>query len=114
MARLALRQARRWAAEFDAATHHPRQVQDALLERIIQRQRQTQFGRDHRFDEIHTLADFRHNLPVSRYEDYEPYVSQVRQGKLDAMVSDPVVHMFAMTSGTTASRKFIPVTQQYL
>jgi len=111
---LAMRDARRKAAEFEAATHRPRQLQDEIRQRIIAAQRETQFGREHRFSEIHTLADFRRNLPISTYEDYEPYIKRMRGGRLDALVSDKKIHMFAMTSGTTASRKYIPVTPQYL
>jgi hypothetical protein len=114
LGRLAMRQARRWAAEFQAATLRPREVQDELWRKIVARQAGTRFGRDHHFHEIHTLADFRRNLPVSRYEDYVPYIQEMQRGRLDALVSDPSVFMFALTSGTTASRKFIPVTAQYL
>jgi hypothetical protein len=111
---LAMRDARRKAAAFEAATHRPRQLQDEIRQRIIAAQRETQFGREHRFGEIHTLEDFRRNLPISTYEDYEPYIKRMRGGRLDALVSDKKIHMFAMTSGTTASRKYIPVTPQYL
>lgn len=114
LGRLATRQARRWAAEFEAATRQPGAVQAALLDRIVRRQERTVFGRERHFHEIRNLADFRRHLPISRYEDYEPYLAEVRRGRLDALLSDPVVHMFAMTSGTTASRKTIPVTPQYI
>ncbi len=114
LGRIATRQARRWATEFEAATHQPQKIQEALRRRIIEQQRPTRFGREHRFDEVHTLADFRRNLPISRYEDYEPYLAEVRQGRYDALLHEKTVHMFAMTSGTTASRKYIPVTPQYL
>jgi len=114
LARIATREARRWSVEFEAATQRPRAVQDALLARIIGRQRSTRFGRERRFDEIRTLADFRNNVAIHRYEDLEPYIAEVRSGKLDALIGEPAVHMFAMTSGTTATRKYIPVTPQYL
>lgn len=111
---IALLDARRKLAAFEEATRHPRELQERIRQRIIVQQRNTQFGREHRFDEIHTLADFRRNLPISRYEDYEPYIRLLRAGRFDALVSDRRIYMFAMTSGTTAQRKFIPVTPSYL
>ncbi|MCS6976350.1 MAG: GH3 auxin-responsive promoter family protein [Gemmatales bacterium] len=111
---LAVLDARRKLAAFEEATKHPRELQEAIRQRIIAKQRDTQFGREHRFDEIRTLADFRRNLPISRYEDYEPYIRLLRAGRLDALVSDRRIYMFAMTSGTTAQRKYIPVTPAYL
>src|SRR2546421_11637603 len=38
----------------------------------------------------------------------------MRQGDFNALVSDGPVRMFALTSGTTATRKYIPVTASYL
>jgi len=114
LGRIAVRQARRWAAAFEEATHHPRQVQDALLARILEKQRDTRFGREHRFHEIRDLASFRRHLHIRRYEDFEPYIAAMRKGDLNALVSDSAIHMFALTSGTTATRKYIPVTPQYL
>ncbi len=43
-----------------------------------------------------------------------PISSASPQGDFKALLADPVVHMFALTSGTTATRKFIPVTAGYL
>jgi hypothetical protein len=111
---VALFQAHRWQKQFEAALHRPQEVQRQLLERIITTHKGTQFGRDYRFGDIKTVADFRKQIPVLKYEDHEPYIAQVRQGKLDALVNAKTVHMFAMTSGTTATRKYIPVTPQYL
>ena len=36
------------------------------------------------------------------------------KGETSALLTDKKIHMFAMTSGTTATRKYIPVTDQYL
>lgn len=112
--KLIVRPIRRRLAHFEAATHRPREVQEALLRGILAQQSTTAFGRDHRFDAIHTVEDFRRQLPVAGYEYFEPYIARVRRGETSALLSDPRIYMFALTSGTTAVRKFIPVTQQYL
>ncbi len=105
---------RRRLAQFEAATHDPRQVQEALLNGILTHQTATAFGRDHRFDTIRSIDDFRRQVPVAGYEYFEPYIARLRRGETTALLSDPRIYMFALTSGTTAVRKFIPVTQQYL
>ncbi|MFL5241207.1 MAG: GH3 auxin-responsive promoter family protein [Gemmataceae bacterium] len=105
---------RRKAAAFEAATRDPLSVQESLRQRIVHRHAQTQFGRDHNFATITSLADFRENLPIAPYEYFEPYLKKVRQGNFSALLADTRIHMFALTSGTTAARKFIPVTDQYL
>ncbi|MER3416457.1 MAG: auxin-responsive protein [Gemmataceae bacterium] len=114
IAYFATRQAHRWAAAFREATRRPFQVQQRLLQWIVQRQSATRFGREHGFASIRTLEDYRRQVPILTYEDLEPYIAEVRKGQFDALLADDRVLMFAMTSGTTASRKFIPVTPQYL
>jgi hypothetical protein len=105
---------RRNLREFEEATHFPREWQEHLLQRILRRQMDTDFGRDHHFAAIRGPADYRHQIPVAPYEYVEPYIAKLRRGEFRALLHEPAVHMFALTSGTTATRKFIPVTQQYL
>jgi hypothetical protein len=105
---------RRQLAAFEAATQQPRSVQEELLRRILAFQADTDFGREHHFRDIRTAEDFRRQLPVASYERFEPYIARVRRGELRALLADKCVHMFALTSGTTAARKLVPVTPQYL
>jgi hypothetical protein len=99
---------------FNRATHQPRAVQERLLRRILAFQADTDYGREHHFRSIQSLADFRRQVPVAGYEAFEPYLARVRRGDLRALLADRCVYMFALTSGTTAARKFIPVTPRYL
>jgi GH3 auxin-responsive promoter len=105
---------RRNLVAFEAATHHPREMQDALLRRILAYHAHTDFGRAHRFADIKSLDDYRRQMPISTYEYVEPYIKKVTEGNTNALLADKKVHMFALTSGTTATRKYIPVTPQYL
>jgi hypothetical protein len=108
------RKARRLGAEFSAAARRPETAQFDLLRTILRRERDTGFGRDHRFGEIRTVADFRRNVPVSGYESFEPYVRRVYEGDTSALFHRQNVAMFAMTSGTSAARKLVPVTKNYI
>jgi hypothetical protein len=104
----------RHIAAFEEATKHPREVQETLRRRILAYHADTDFGRRHSFDQIRNLTDFRRHLAVAGYEYFEPYIARVRKGETRALLADDRVYMFAMTSGTTAARKYIPVTKQYL
>jgi hypothetical protein len=114
LGKILARPVRRHLNAFEAATHHPQEVQEALLRRILARQAGTDFGREHGFGETRTAADFRRRLPVAGYDYFEPYIARVCKGDFNALLADQHVHMFALTSGTTAARKYIPVTDQYL
>jgi hypothetical protein len=114
LGKIVVRRVRRQLARFQEATSRPRDVQETLLRRILAYHADTSFGREHGFASIRSVADFRRQLPVSGYDYFEPYLARVRRGDLRALLADDVVHMFALTSGTTAARKFIPVNRQYL
>ena len=105
---------RRKLREFETACEHPEAVQTALLSHILRKQADTGFGRDHHFASARTVAEFRKNVPVAPYEYVAPYIERVQAGDTRALLADTRVHMFALTSGTTASRKLIPVTDDYL
>src|SRR5439155_17190977 len=55
----------------------------------------------------------RRRLAVAGYQYYGAYSPRVRQRDLRALLGDNKIHMFALTSGTTAARKYLPVTAQY-
>jgi hypothetical protein len=105
---------RRKFAAFEAACQDPERTQTELLRRIVAYHAETAFGKDHGFGHIKTVADYRRQVPVGPYERVEPYIRRVMQGDTRALLADPRVLMFALTSGTTAARKHIPITDQYL
>src|SRR5580704_13120195 len=105
---------RRQLRQFEIACQTPEAVQTQLLYHILSSQANTGFGRDHKFAGIKTLSDYRRNVPIAPYEYVAPYIEKVQRGDITALLADHRVLMFALTSGTTASRKLIPVTDAYL
>jgi len=105
---------RRQLRQFEVACQTPEVVQSELLRGILHTQRNTAFGRDHSFGAVQTPADFRKSVPIAPYEYVAPYIDRVQKGETNALLAAHRVHMFALTSGTTASRKLIPVTDEYL
>jgi hypothetical protein len=110
-----VRRARRLAAAFLDQTRRAPDVQRERLRELVRRHADSQFGRDHHFAEIRTPEDFRRRVPVRGYDGHEPYIARVRQGNTSALFGPGTeVLMFAMTSGTTARPKTIPVTRESL
>jgi hypothetical protein len=104
-----------WFRRFENATRNVRDVQQRVLLQKVKRHRLSNFGLAHRFDQIRSIADFRNSVPVADYSYYAPYIDRVKSGELSAMFGRKTrVHMFAMTSGTTATPKYIPVTDEFL
>jgi len=105
----------RTAGRFLEALADAVATQDRLLRKCVARVAESDFGRDHHFGRIRNYADFVSNVPIQSYEGLAPYIDRVREGRIDALFSaDERVLMFALTSGTTAEAKYIPITPQVL
>ncbi len=100
------RQWRRW----DDLTKNPWKTQERLLLDIIQRNRATRFGRDHHFDAIRNLNEYRKQVEIGDYERLRAYVERAQNGEANVLTAEPVL-MFTTTSGSTGQPKLIPVTK---
>lgn len=102
------------AARLDRAAQRVTDAQRRLLLDQLRRERETGFGRDHKFASMRTLADFRRQVPIATYEYISPYIERVKAGETEALFPRERVLMFALTSGTSSARKFIPVTRRFV
>jgi len=102
-------QGRALKRRLEAATQEPELVQQRRLRQLLSRHGDTQFGREHGFDQIRTPLDYRRAVPIRDYEGFRPYVQRMMAGQNKILVNEPV-RMFTMTSGTTGQPKYIPVT----
>lgn len=88
----------------------PVATQQRVFIELIQTAKNTQFGRDHSFDEITSYQDFRKRVPIRDYEALRPYVEKVVAGEADILWPGKPIY-FAKTSGTTSGAKYIPITK---
>jgi len=100
---------RQWTRWHDL-TAKPQEIQNHLLFDLIKRNRATRFGRDHRFEAIHSLSDYRAQVSVGDYERLRPYIECAQNGEANALTAAPVL-MFTLTSGSTGQPKLIPITE---
>ena len=87
----------------------PGAVQAELLRRIVAANADTDFGREHGFSRVRTVADFRAAVPVQDYEALRPYVEHQERSGDPCLTADPPVY-YHRTSGTLGKPKDIPVT----
>lgn len=114
MAGVGLIHAKRLSRWFFAAAKNANEVQRRVLLEKIRRNAESDYGRKHHFGEIRTYEDYIRRVPVQDYEDFRPYVDRVKKGDIQALFGPrEKVLMFALTSGTTAVPKHIPVTYPF-
>jgi hypothetical protein len=96
---------------FNALCRTPVQAQDGLLRQILAANADTEFGRRHGFGGITSFRQFQERVPISAYEDLEPYITAEMHGQSNQLTKEPPV-LFTTTSGTTGTRKYIPMTRE--
>lgn len=84
--------------------------QDSIMQLLVNKARNTKFGRDHQFGQIRTYEDFKKHIPIRDYEGLRPYVEQIIEGESDVLWPGRPKY-FAKTSGTTSGVKYIPLTK---
>ena len=69
----------------------------------------TEYGLEYGFAMVNTFSDYREKVPVVEYENIRERIERITRGEKNVLTAeDPV--LFAQTSGTTGSPKYIPVT----
>ncbi len=101
----------RTVRRFAALCNEPARAQDRLLKKILGANADTEFGRRHGFAGVGTFGEFQERVPISTYEDLEPYINAAMLGQPNQLTKDPPV-LFTTTSGTTGNRKYIPMTRE--
>jgi len=103
--------ARRARAAFLTKTPHADVVQTNGLRSLLRHQQSTLYGQLYGFRNIHTIDQYREQVPVKPYRHFEPYIDRMANGERNVLVADPLIFM-NMTSGSTGKKKLIPVTKR--
>ncbi|MBO7305932.1 MAG: GH3 auxin-responsive promoter family protein, partial [Bacteroidales bacterium] len=100
--------------EIDITRNNPYAYQEYWFKELIRRGANTAFGKEHNFDSIKNIDDFRRNVPILDYNATAPYINRLRNGE-DYVLWDQKVRWYAKSSGTSADKsKYIPITPDSL
>lgn len=90
------------------------ELQQDVLRRLISSAVNTEYGRNHKFENIKSYEDFAANVPINTYEDVKADIDRMRHGESDVLWPGKV-KWYAKSSGTTNDKsKFIPVSARGL
>lgn len=108
------------AAKLFAFYQHQKQVQwskdpiktqQKVFDYLIQKAKNTNFGKDHQFETINTIEDFQKLVKITDYEGHRPYIEKIKAGEKNVLWPNKPIY-FAKTSGTTSGAKYIPITKE--
>ena len=85
---------------------------EKLLLRILEQNKDTEYGRKYGFANIHSIEEYQKKVPVSVYDDYAGYILRMSEdGEENLITSGKVVH-YNKSSGTVGNPKRIPLTEE--
>ena len=101
--------ASRWR-ELEKHNNQGEQLQRIVLSRLLNKAKDTEYGRKHLFAATKNYDDFVRNNSVNTYEELKADIDRMRQGDIDVLWPGRV-KWYAKSSGTTNDKsKFIPVS----
>ena len=100
---------------LDVARHACRETQEQTLQRLLQLNSDSRFSHEHDLRPGLSVTEFRSRIPVSDYTLIAPWIDRMTTGDHRALLgSRNRLRMYAVTSGTTARSKLIPVTDRFV
>ncbi len=99
-------------SKFNKASKDTETTQNTLLRNIIEKNATSSFGKEHGFQNIKSVDEFRQAVPIRDFEGHRPYIDRMVKGEADVLFSGKPIS-YNTTSGTTDKPKFIPVSQDY-
>jgi phenylacetate-coenzyme A ligase PaaK-like adenylate-forming protein len=97
---------------FDFTTIQAVSINQELLQRLLRDNQDTEYGRKYHFSDIKSIDDYRKNVPMTTYEDYEGYINRMTENGERSLLTNYPIAYYASASGTSGSPKKIPVTDR--
>src|SRR5437868_10644713 len=95
-------------ARFDRALSDPSAAQDVARRDILADNVATEYGRANGFAAAEDYAAFAARVPVSSYDDVEPYMLRMVEGARGILIAADALY-FGVSSGTTGGKKYVPI-----
>ena len=102
-------------SSFERNAHRGIASNRKTLTSILEANKDTEFGRTHRFGELArdpSGRTFRQTVPLSRYADYAEAITRMERGEHGVLTADELL-FFAVSSGTTGRPKLVPTTKKH-
>ena len=85
----------------------PGETQEKLLMSIIEKNKNTEYGKKIGFDKIHSIEDFQRIVPLTTYDDYADYVDRMIDGEENLIMASKC-HRYCSSSGSVGRPKILP------
>ncbi len=78
---------------LEEITYNPMRSQEDFVMRLVRENAKTSYGQRHHFKDIHTLDDFRRDIPLTDYDDYVDYIDRIANGERNILTAYLTEHI---------------------
>ncbi len=89
-------------------TADPMPNQQQLLLDLMKKNGDTEYGKRYNFKDITTFQQYQDQVPITDYDDYEPYIDRMIAGEQNLITYKKIKH-YIQTSGSAGKPKLIPL-----
>ena len=89
-------------------------ISEQLLLRLLDENKNTEYGKKYGFAGIHSIEEYRAKVPLSTYDDYEPYIRRMVENDEHDLITVYEPKHYAVSSGSIGVPKHIPVSEAEL
>lgn len=100
------------AKAFEKDTFRPEQAQWQKLKTILEKNANTEFGKEHGFWRINSIKDYQENVRINTHSDLKPYLDKMVRGEKNILTHQEPLY-YGMTTGSSGTPKLTPITPDY-
>ncbi len=100
--------------EIDSNSRDAVAISEKVLLKLLEDNKDTEYGKLYDFANIHSIDEYRAKVPLSTYDDYEPYIKRMVEDNEKNLLSVHEVKHYALSSGSIGVPKHIPVSEAEL
>ncbi|MBQ3426525.1 MAG: GH3 auxin-responsive promoter family protein [Clostridia bacterium] len=104
--------ARHAVLHLEEITKDPMKVQEGFLLKLLDDNKDTEYGRKYRFSDIHSVEEYRQRVPVTTYDDYAPYIERMSEKGERDLITAYDLALYNKSSGSIGAPKRIPMTKK--
>lgn len=96
-----------WEADLQSSASQ----QEKQLLKMLDDNKDTEYGRKYHFAEIRNFEEYKKNVPLSVYDDVAPYINRMTDQNEKKLLTVYPIAYYAVSSGTTGKPKHVPVSE---
>lgn len=99
---------------FEHFTSVAAETQEKTLEKIMERNKDCEYGKKYDFANIHSIREYQDKVPLATFEDYAPMIDRMVEKNESNIITSQKVIRYCSSSGSVGKPKLQPKTARDL